>query len=197
MVQSKEWEQILNFVLKLSVMKPLYILSLILLSLPAFSQDPLKPRPSPLAIAATHYKDTYLKITYGQPQKNGREIFGGLVPFEQVWRTGANEATEITITRDIKVNGMDLKAGTYTLFTIPREKTWIIIFNTDLGQWGAYNYNAKSDILKFEIPLTPLSDVVYEPLTISINQKNDKAELMIAWDRTKVTLQLQFLEPKP
>jgi hypothetical protein len=178
-------------------MKPLYITSLVLLSFAAFSQEAINPRPSPLAIASTRYKDTYLKITYSQPQKKRREIFGGLVPFEQVWRTGANEATEMTITRDIKINGMDLKAGTYTMFTIPREKTWIIIFNTDLGQWGAYNYNAKSDVLKFEIPLTPLTDVVYEAFTIWIDQKNDKADLMMAWDRTKVTMQLQFLEPKP
>src|SRR5690349_21983689 len=112
------------------------------------AQEDLQHRPSPLAIAAGKYKDTYLKIVYSQPQKKGRENFGKLVPYEQVWRTGANEATEITISKDIFVAGQLLMAGTYALFTIPFADNWVIIFNRDLGQWGSYNYNDKSDVLR-------------------------------------------------
>ena len=179
-------------------MKLLCPLLLLLFSLPVFSQEVIKPRPSALAIVSTRYKDTYLKITYSQPGKRGREIFGQLVPFDQVWRTGANEATEITITRDVKINGSDLKAGSYSLFTIPARDKWTIILNSDLGLWGAYNYNPKMDVLKFDVPANLINDgVVYEVFTLLLDQKNDKADLMMAWDRTKVTIPIQFLEPKP
>ena len=172
------------------------LLCLLLISISAFSQEAVKPRPSPLAFVTAHYKDTYLKVTYSQPHKQGREVFGKLVPYDQVWRTGANEATELTLTRDIKINEMTLKAGTYSIFTIPSIEKWTIIFNSDLGMWDSYNYNPKMDVLKFEAPVTILKDVVYEPFTIWIDQKNDKADLQMAWDKTKVTLPLQFLEPK-
>ncbi len=164
----------------------------------ANGQESLTPRISPLALVAAHYKNTYLKITYGQPQKNGREIFGGLVPYDQVWRTGANEATEITITQDIKVDSLLLKAGTYSLFTIPGKEKWTIIFNSDLGLWGAYNYNFKKDVLRFEVPAkSTLGNLVYEPFTIRIDQKTDTAEIVLAWDKTLVSFPVQFTEPKP
>lgn len=177
-------------------MKLLYPLCLLLLSLSAFSQEALKPRPSPLAVVTARYKDTYLKVTYSQPHKQGREVFGKLVPFKQLWRTGANEATELTLTRDIKINDMDLKAGTYAILTIPNEEKWTLILNSDLGQWGSYNYNAKMDVMRFDVPVNMLKDVVYEPFTIWIDQRNDKADLQMAWDKTKVTVSIQFMEPK-
>ena len=172
------------------------LLCLLLISISAFSQEAVNPRPSPLAVVTARYKDTYLKVTYSQPHKQGREVFGKLVPYDQVWRTGANEATELTLTRDIKINEMTLKAGTYSIFTIPSIEKWTIIFNSDLGMWDSYNYNPMMDVMKFELPVTILKDVVYEPFTIWIDQKNDKADLQMAWDKTKVTLPLQFLEPK-
>jgi len=162
------------------------------------AQNVLIPRTSPLAIVTAHYKNTYLKITYSQPQKNGREIFGKLVPFDQVWRTGANEATEITITNDVLINGSSMKAGTYSLFTIPGVEKWTIIFNSDLGMWGAYNYNPKSDVLRFEVPSKPIPEnTVFEPFTIRVDQKTDMAELYLLWDKTQVSFPLQFTDPKP
>ena len=177
-------------------MKLAFLLCLLLINVSAFSQEAVKARPSPLAVVTAHYKDTYLKVTYSQPHKQGREVFGKLVPYDQVWCTGANEATELTLTRDIKINEMTLKAGTYSIFTIPSGEKWTIIFNADLGMWGSYNYNAKMDVMKFDVPVSILKDVVYEPFTIWIDQKNDKADLQLAWDKTKVTLPVQFLEPK-
>jgi hypothetical protein len=99
------------------------------------------------------YKDTYIKITYCQPRTRGREIFGALVPYGQVWRTGANEATEITLTKDVFINGMMITAGTYSVFTIPDKEKWVIIFNKELGLWGSYNYNYKNDLIRFEVPI--------------------------------------------
>ena len=177
-------------------MKPFFLVCLLLLSATAFSQEAVKARPSPLAVVTAHYKETYLKVTYSQPHKQGREVFGKLVPYDQVWCTGANEATELTLTRDIKIMEMNLKAGSYSVFTIPSVEKWTIIFNSDLGMWGSYNYNPKMDVLRFDVPVSILKDVVYEPFTIWIDQKNDKADLLMAWDKTKVTVPLQFSEPK-
>ncbi len=160
--------------------------------LPVIGQDAVKPRPSPLAITSVRYKDAYVKITYGQPHKNGREIFGRLVPYGEVWRTGANEATEITCTKDILINTQLLKAGTYSLFTIPGKEHWTIMINRDLGLWGAYNYNPKMDVLRFDVPATAISGPLYEAFTITIEQKNELAELLLLWDKTKLTIPIKF-----
>jgi hypothetical protein len=176
---------------------PGMLLFLVLLSGAACSQVADKPRLSPTAIASARYKDSYVKITYGRPFKNGRVIFGQLVPYGLVWRAGANEASEITVTRDLKIDGNDLKAGTYSLFVIPEKDKWTVIFNADLGMWGAYNYNQKMDVLRLDVPVVQVTDVVYEQFTIAIDQKNEKADVMMAWDQTKTIIPIQFSEPKP
>ncbi|MBS1488543.1 MAG: DUF2911 domain-containing protein [Bacteroidetes bacterium] len=157
-----------------------------------------KNRQSPLAIASARYKDTYLKITYSEPRKNGREIFGKLVPFGQVWRLGANEATELTCTHDIFLSGKLLKAGTYSLFAIPENEKWTLIINSDVGLWGSYNYNAKADVMRIDAPVSSIPDKdVYELFTIKIDQKTDSAQLIFLWDRTQASLPIRFTEPKP
>src|SRR5690606_37609349 len=90
------------------------------------------------------------KVDYCQPAVKGRVIFGELVPYGQVWRTGANEATVIEINRDVKVAGSDLKAGKYSLWTIPTPEKWTIIFNSETGQWGTM-YAEDTDVLKVEV----------------------------------------------
>src|SRR5688572_18614753 len=92
----------------------------------SFAQEAVK-RISSLAMTTAKYKDAYIKVVYGQPAKKKREIFGKLVPYDQVWRTGANEATEITLTRDVIIQGKNIPAGTYSLFTIPGATQWTII----------------------------------------------------------------------
>jgi len=159
------------------------------------AQETVKPRPSPLSLVSARYKDTYLKITYSQPHKRGRIIYGDVVPFGEIWRTGANEATEITITRDILINNIALKAGTYSIFTIPDKDSWTIIINSDLGLWGAYNYNPKMDVMRFTVPAHTLQGAVYEPFTIVIEQKNNKADIIFLWDSVRVVVPIQFNEP--
>ena len=157
-----------------------------------FAQEEVKSRPSPLAIVAIRYKDAYIKITYSQPQKRSREIFGKLVPFDQVWRTGANEATELTTTKNIQINGTLLKAGTYSLFTIPQKDSWTIIINSEVGLWGAYNYNSKLDVMRFNIPPSA-TDTVYESFTMQFDHRNEVADLLLYWDRTKISIPVKFI----
>jgi len=175
---------------------PLFLL--ITVASVAFAQDAVPNRPSPLAIAACKYKDTYLKIVYSQPHKRGREVFGKLVPYGQVWRLGANEATEITTTREVFINSQFLPASTYSLFAIPDKDKWTIIFNTEPGQWGAYNYNQVKDYMRVDVvPRVLPGELVYEPFTIAIDQKNNKADIVFTWDKTTVSFAVDFIEPKP
>ncbi|MFZ1806358.1 MAG: DUF2911 domain-containing protein [Cyclobacteriaceae bacterium] len=153
-------------------------------------------RTSPLSITTSRYKDTYVKIVYSQPHKKGRDIFGKLVPYGEVWRTGANEATEITITGDILVNDQELKEGTYSIFTIPNEASWTVIFNADLGLWGSYNYNPKKDSLRIDVPVLVTNEVA-EAFTIGIDPRNNEADFFFHWDKTKVVVPVQYKEPKP
>jgi hypothetical protein len=176
--------------------KPHFIILLISfsqLSFSSFAQEAVKPRPSPLAIISMKYKDAYVKITYSQPHKNGRKIFGSLVQYGEVWRTGANEATEITLSKDIQLNGTLLKAGTYSIFTIPEKDHWTIIINTEVGLWGSYNYNRQADIMRFEVPTQAVSGFIYEPFTMSFEQQNEMANLLIMWDNVKISIPLKYI----
>jgi hypothetical protein len=110
-----------------------------------------------------------------------------------VWRTGANEATELTTTRDILLNGSLLKTGTYSLFTIPGKEKWTIIVSKDVGLWGAYNYNPKRDEMRFPVEVGTTGQEVSERFTMKLNQKNEVAELVMVWDRTKVVIPLKFI----
>lgn len=166
------------------------------ITLSAFAQQAVKPRLSPLAIVSSKYKDTYLKITYGQPHKRGREVFGNLVPLNEVWRTGANEATEITLTKEAYFAGNLLQAGTYSLFTIPGPVKWTIIINQETGLWGSYNYNPKLDVLRFEVAAGDTGNTIYEAFTIQLDQRNSLADLILLWDKTKIVIPIQFIEPK-
>ncbi len=134
-------------------------------------------------------KGNNMTISYGRPLKKGREIFGGLVPYGQVWRTGADEATEITFDKPCVFNGVAIGSGTYTLFTIPGLKEWVIILNTDLHQWGAYGYDKVKDknAVKEQVSVTTMSDVV-EQFTITI--KNDF--IVLEWDKTRVEIPVKF-----
>ena len=145
---------------------------------------------SPMDISATMLGDAYVKVVYGSPRKNDREIFGELIPFGEVWRTGANEATELTTTTDLDINGQTLPAGTYAVFTIPGEENWTVIFNSALGQWGAYDYDESKDVLRVEAPVME-TEKPYEGFTIMFEDTAEGKALAMAWDETKVALPIQ------
>lgn len=128
------------------------------------------------------------RVIYSRPYKNGREIFGKLIPYGKVWRAGANEATEIKFYQDVELGGKKVKAGSYALFAIPGEKEWTIILNSDLDYWGAYSYNDKNDVVRITAPTTELNSPV-ENFTIQFDSKGEKQGVMkLAWDKTAVAV---------
>lgn len=118
-------------------------------------QEDKSSRKSPPRIAESTIGSATVTVNYGSPSVRGRTVFGDLVPYGSVWRTGANEATTITFSEDVVVEGEPLSAGTYALFTIPGEETWTVIFNKEAEQWGAYDYNESMDALRVEV--TPVA----------------------------------------
>ena len=178
--------------IKKSFFYTLLPLLLCMSALDVLAQEALKPRPSPLEMVTFKSpEDTYVKITYGRPQKRGRNIFGELVPYGKVWRTGANEATELTTTADIMLAGNRVPAGTYTLFTIPEKDKWTIVLNKEPGQWGAYRYDESKDLLRFSVPTKQLKEL-YEPFTIEFEQNANNVLLKMMWDRTGVEIPVTF-----
>lgn len=133
-----------------------------------------------------------LRVFYNRPYKKGRDIFGGLVPFDKVWRTGANEATTFETNRNILIDGKVLKAGTYSLWTIPGESSWTVIFNSEHGQWGINskgeaNRNPARDALSVTVPVVT-QETVFEQFTISFEKVGDEAEMVFLWDKTLVAV---------
>lgn len=148
-------------------------------------------RNSPIVIANLKTtENNYVKCTYGQPLKKGREIFGNLVPYGKLWRTGANEATEITFTTNIQIGETQLLAGTYTLFSIPNKDKWTIILNSELGQWGDFDYDANKNVLTYEAPVSANSDI-YEGFTIQFEDVNNGFNMLLLWDNVKVSVPIQ------
>lgn len=133
-----------------------------------------------------------MEVVYNRPSKKGRKIFGQLVPYGEVWRTGANEATTFATNKDILVDGSPLKRGTYTLWTIPMEDSWKIIFNSSMYAWGI-NLEEKAsrdpefDVLIIEVPTKKLKDTL-EQFSIYFEKTNDLVLFNLAWDDTKVSI---------
>lgn len=130
-----------------------------------------------------------VSIVYNAPSKKGREIFGGLVPYNQIWRTGANGATEVTFKKDVKFGTASVPAGTYSLFTMPGVKEWTVILNSELKQWGAYNYDKIKD--KNVAVITVKSESTKEVVEEMSITASDKA-IGIAWDKTMVSIPLKW-----
>ena len=130
---------------------------------------------------------TNVKVVYGRPYKKGRDIFGGLEAYGKVWRTGADEATEITFEKGVVVGGKQVSAGTYTLFTIPGKDEWTVILNKQLKQWGAFSYDQSKDLVRVTAKPKHLDKVV-EQFTITPKAN----ELQIEWDQTDVTVPMRF-----
>jgi len=133
-----------------------------------------------------------IKVDYSRPQKKGRKVFGNLVKYNEVWRLGANEATEIKIYKDISIGGKSLKSGTYAMFAIPTESSWTVIFNTDLDEWGHYSYDQAQDVLRIETPVLKSNELI-EAFSIQFEDLEEgKAIMHIAWDMTRVELPVSY-----
>ena len=137
-----------------------------------------KVRISPKAAVIQTVGFTDVRIDYSRPGVKGRQIWGGLVPYDKVWRAGANEATTISFSTDVIVNGKTLKAGKYGFFTIPTKDKWTIIFNKIADQWGAFEYNEAEDVLRIDV--TPEKGNMQEWLAYCPFQKQ-KLRIIQQW----------------
>jgi len=179
-------------------------LALLISTAPGTGAQDLHPsrRPSPMGMARTHLGDTYVRVVYSRPYERGRDnIFGSeesgaLVPYGQVWRTGANEATEITVTGDVTVAGQPLPAGTYSVFTTPGPETWQVHFNSALGLDGTGTFADgkftpanldETNFLTVTVPATTLpEDEKVDQLTISFEDTEAGTDMVLRWIRTAV-----------
>jgi len=180
-------------------------LAALLLPALAVAQD-LHPsrRPSPMGMARITLGDAYVRVVYSRPYQRGRDnIFGtkesgAVVPFGEVWRTGANEATEITVTKDVMIAGKKLAAGTYSLFTTPGAERWKVHFNSALGLDGTGYFDraamkftpadlAKTEVLAVEVPAATLAeDKLVDQLTFDFEKTATGADMVLRWIRTEV-----------
>jgi len=148
------------------------------------------PRPSPRSTVSQTVGVTDVTVIYSRPSVKERKIWGGLVPMDKVWRTGANEATIVKFSSDVKVNGSALAAGTYSLHTIPGENEWTVIFNKVADQWGSYSYDAAKDALR--VKATPAPSSHHEMLTFEFPVvAASSADMVIAWDKVRVPLKIE------
>jgi hypothetical protein len=132
-----------------------------------------------------------ISVKYYRPNTRGRKIFGGIEPYGLVWRTGANNASIITLTDTIAVEGHTLLPGAYALFSIPGPDEWTMIFNKNTNQWGAYSYDEKQDLLRFKVKPVKLPAKV-ETLTIQFaDVHQDDGVLQILWENTGINLRLK------
>ncbi len=149
---------------------------------------------SPMDMAAfpTSYKEANktVRVVYSRPQLKGRSM-AELAPDGKVWRTGANEASEITFYQDVSFGGKDIKAGTYSLFTIPGEGEWTVALNKNLNQWGAYSYDEGADVARVKVPSSSDGKSL-EEFSIAFKEVDGGAHMVMGWDKTRVAVPIMM-----
>tara|TARA_B100001113_G_scaffold124094_1_gene101287 strand:- start:60 stop:587 length:528 start_codon:yes stop_codon:yes gene_type:complete len=140
--------------------------------------------------ASSQVQDKVLRVLYSRPQLKGRNL-KTLIPNGKLWRTGANESTEITFFKNVEINSKTIPSGRYTLYTIPDETTWTIILNKKVNTWGSYAYDPNQDLLRIKVPVE-YSDENLEAFSITIKGKGSSAFLHLGWDNLRVKLPVSF-----
>ncbi|MEY8868191.1 DUF2911 domain-containing protein [Flavobacteriaceae bacterium 144Ye] len=175
---------------KVMNLSKLACLAILLVSFSMNAQDFKDLDKSPMDAAAfpsSHrVSEKTVKVIYSRPQLKGRTV-QSLAPNGEVWRTGANEATEITFYKDVTVGDKKVKAGTYSLFTIPGEKSWTIIINSDVDVWGAYSYNKDNDVARVEVPVSEGKKSL-EAFSIAFD---DEGSMHLAWGTLRVAVPMK------
>ena len=164
------------------IFKPCMVAMVAIISMAAFAQ---KKPVSPPAKVEGKSGDASITIEYSQPSAKGRKMLGGINPYGEVWRTGANKSTTLTVSAPVKIEGKDLAAGTYALFTIPGENEWIIIINKTIA-WGHFSYKQEEDVLRVTVK-PGKTDSFVETFTISYEKDN----VVLAWENTKVAFSIK------
>jgi hypothetical protein len=149
------------------------------------------PAASPACTLKQRVGLTDITVVYSRPSVKGRSIFGGIVPFGQVWRAGANQATKISFSTAVKLDGNEIPAGNYSLFAIPGEQEWTIIINKNTNQWGAFQYKTNDDLVRFPVTPITLRDTSLETFAIEFNRIRDESAVFeLVWDKTVVPIRL-------
>lgn len=171
-------------------MKRFFLIALIsFFTFSAFSQE--LPQPSPKAKVKQRVGLTDISIKYSSPGVKGREIFGELVPFDKVWRTGANKVTTIEFSQDVKVQGKDVPAGKYSFLTVPGKNKWELILNKNTELWGTRNYKKKQDLIRVEVEPVDLPEK-RERMTFLVSDFDENsARIDLEWDRTRVSFNME------
>jgi hypothetical protein len=157
---------------------------------------PALPLASPICTNIQRVGLTDITIIYSRPGMRGHPtIFGGIVPYNDLWRTGDNASTKISFSTSVRLGGADgveIPAGTYGLYTIPDEKTWTVILNRDAGLWGKDLYDSKKDMARFKVTPVKLTDAPVETFTIDINSiQDDSAVINLVWARVRVPIKVE------
>lgn len=158
---------------------------------PSFNKVDVSPMD--LVVYKNEAEEVVARVIYSRPLKRDREIFGKLVPYNEVWRTGANEATELTLYKDMKVADAVVEAGTYTLYTIPGEKEWTVILNNRTNTWGAYEYSDQEDRVRIKVPVRNAPSTI-ESFSMAFVTKTDGADLLIGWDNKYVEVPFKAIQ---
>ena len=145
-------------------------------------------RPSPAAQASCKFQDgKTINVAYSSPRMKGRKIFGGLVPYGEVWRTGANEATTFVNTAEVNSDSKSIPAGSYTIFTLPKEDTWTLIVSKKTGEWGIPYPGEGSDLVRMGMKTSKVSPPV-ENFTIAFDQAGASCTMRVEWETTRASI---------
>ena len=172
--------------------KPITLVALFVLTVAAlsFAQEDKSKRPSPPAQAQCRFSDSKtIRVDYSSPRMKGRKIYGGLVPYRQVWRAGANEATTFVTNTDLTVGGKAVPAGSYTLFTIPDQDKWTLIISKKTGEWGIPYPGEGDDLARVDMKVTELPSPV-ENFTIAFDQAGTSCTMRLDWGTTRASVEI-------
>ena len=131
-----------------------------------------------------------IKVLYGRPMKKGRDLFDEVIPYGQIWRVGANEATEVVFYKDVIFGGSEVKAGTYVLYAIPNEKEWTLILSSKTDVWGTYEYDEKYDVARVQAKVSRAEPV--EAFSIAFKEKGKQVNMVLGWDTARITTPIRF-----
>ncbi len=171
-------------------MKKTIIILVLIVSITITQAQITLPQPSPTIAVTQNVGLSKIELSYSRPGMKERSVFGGLVPYGELWRTGANQATKFTFSDDVIIEGTEVPAGQYALFSIPGKDEWTVIFNKNVQQSGVASYEENLDAVRFTVPANTV-DYTRESFTIDFtNFRNDGVTVLIGWENTEVTFDI-------
>jgi DUF2911 family protein len=165
------------------------ICSLLLVASANFAQQDKNTRPSPPAKTSCSIGDATINVDYSSPRAKGRKVFGGLVPYGEVWRLGANEATTFVISAEVTVGGKKVPAGSYTLFAVPNADKWTLVISKKTGEWGVPYPGADSDLARVDMKASKLPSPA-ENFTIAFDKTGAGCTMRVEWENTRATIDI-------